>query len=66
MKLTTGLMLLTLSGGALGWQVSGDAQVTYPEEYRNWVHVKSALVSPAHRVSRRTVVFITFMRTRRR
>ena len=49
MKLTTGLMLLTLSGGALGWQVSGDAQVTYPEEYRNWVHVKSALVSPAHR-----------------
>jgi hypothetical protein len=48
MKFATGLMLLTLSGSALSWQVSGDAQVTYPEEYRNWVHVKSELVSPAH------------------
>lgn len=48
MKLATGLMLLALSGSAVGWQVSDDAQVTYPEEYRNWVHVKSELVSPAH------------------
>ena len=48
MKLATGLILLALSGSALGWQLSGDAQVMYPEEYRNWVHVKSELVSPAH------------------
>ena len=27
---------------------SAPADVAYPESYRNWVHVKSALVSPAH------------------
>ena len=27
---------------------TADAPVAYPEGYRSWVHVKSALVSPAH------------------
>jgi hypothetical protein len=31
---------------ALAWQ---SAVVPYPEAYREWAHVKSALISPAHR-----------------
>jgi hypothetical protein len=26
-----------------------DSPLAYPEGYRNWVHVKSALISPAHK-----------------
>jgi hypothetical protein len=50
MKLATGLRLLALPGAA-AWQLSvpADVPVAYPQGYRSWVHVKSALVSPAHR-----------------
>jgi hypothetical protein len=50
MKLATGLLLFALPGSALAWQSSAsvDVPVAYPEGYRSWVHVKSALVSPAH------------------
>ena len=51
MKLATALLLLALSGSALAWQQPGAeaALVAYPEGYRSWVHVKSALISPAHK-----------------
>jgi hypothetical protein len=51
MKLASGLLLLILPGSALAWQLSTPAAdaVAYPDGYRNWVHVKSALVSPAHK-----------------
>jgi hypothetical protein len=49
MKLATGGLLLVLPARALAWQLSAPADtVAYPEGYRDWVHVKSALVSPAH------------------
>jgi hypothetical protein len=50
MKLATGLLLCALPGSALAWQLASsvDVPVTYPEGYRSWTHVKSALVSPAH------------------
>lgn len=52
MKLATVLFLLTLLGSILAWQpsvsVDDEAPVAYPEGYRNWAHVKSALISPAH------------------
>ena len=50
MRLTICLLLLALSGSALARQQppSADASVPYPDGYRNWVHVKSALVSPGH------------------
>ena len=49
MRLATGMFLLALPAGALAWQVSAPADaVAYPEGYRDWAHVKSALVSPAH------------------
>ena len=50
MKLTISLLVLALSGSALARQQSpsADASVAYPDGYRNWVHVKSALVSPGH------------------
>ena len=50
MKLAKGLLLLALPGSALAWQLSAPVEplVAYPDGYRNWVHVKSALVSPAH------------------
>jgi hypothetical protein len=50
MKLATGLLLLALPPSAIAWQFSApvDVPVAYPEGYRNWVHVKSALISPAH------------------
>jgi cytochrome P460 len=50
MKLATGLLLCALPASALAWQVSapGDVAVAYPEGFRNWAHVKSALISPAH------------------
>ena len=51
MKLATALLLMALSGSALAWQQPGTeaALVAYPEGYRSWAHVKSALISPAHR-----------------
>jgi hypothetical protein len=50
MKLATVLLLMVLPG-ALAWQTSAppDPAPDYPAGYRDWVHVKSALVSPAHR-----------------
>ncbi len=52
MKLVTVLFLVASLGGVLAWQPNGApdglAPVPYPEGYRNWAHVKSALISPAH------------------
>ena len=48
MKLAAVVWVAILSGGIIGWQTPGDDQVAYPEGYRNWVHVKSELLSPAH------------------
>jgi hypothetical protein len=52
MKLATVLSLVLAlgGGGARRAPVSAEAAaaVTYPEGYRSWTHVKSALVSPAH------------------
>ena len=51
MKLPT-VLLAGLLGSVLAQQqpsVSGQASVAYPEGYRNWVHVKSALISPSHK-----------------
>ena len=49
MKFATGLFLFGL---LIAWQtpVSVDvaASVAYPDGYRNWVHVKSTLISPAN------------------
>ncbi|MBC7933317.1 MAG: cytochrome P460 family protein [Rubrivivax sp.] len=51
MRLATVLLLLTLPGSAFVRQLSAsaDAPLAYPEGYRSWVHVKSALISPAHK-----------------
>jgi hypothetical protein len=48
MKFATLMWLAVLSGNIIGWQATGDNQVAYPEGYRTWVHVKTALMSPAH------------------
>jgi hypothetical protein len=48
MKLATLMWLAVLSVGTLGWQPPGGEQVAYPDGYRDWVHVKSELLSPAH------------------
>lgn len=50
MRLATVLLLLVLHGTALAWHFSppADATAAYPEGYRGWTHVKSALVSPSH------------------
>lgn len=41
-----------LLGSVVAWQPSGsgdgNAPVAYPDGYRNWAHVKSTLVGPAH------------------
>ncbi len=50
MKLVS-VSLLAVLLSALGWQPTvppSTAPVDYPEGYRNWAHVKSTLVSPAH------------------
>jgi hypothetical protein len=53
MKIATALSLLMFISTSLAWQTSvapaPDETVTYPDGYRNWVHVKTALVSPAHK-----------------
>jgi hypothetical protein len=53
MKLSTLLVLLAVLGQSAGQQPAstGAARVSYPEGYRNWVHVKSGLISPAHKNS---------------
>ena len=48
------LLPLALLGGAIVvWQPSpalnAASPVAYPDEYRTWTHVKSTLISPAHR-----------------
>ena len=48
------LLLLPLLGGVIvAWQQSSTpnavAPVAYPDGYRTWTHVKSALISPTHR-----------------
>jgi hypothetical protein len=52
MKLAMALLLLASVATVPAWQpsVSADAAgpVAYPEGYRDWAHVKSTLVSPAH------------------
>jgi len=50
MKLATCLFLFTSLVSVLGWDLSASLDgVAYPEGYRNWVHVKSSLISPAHK-----------------
>ena len=50
MKLAFAVLILALSGRALAWQHSGsDGVVAYPEGFRNWTHVKSALIGPGHK-----------------
>lgn len=50
MKLAVGFCLVVVSSTALLSQSSSssEAQVSYPEGYRTWAHVKSSLISPAH------------------
>jgi len=48
-----GLLALVLSGQAVG-HVAGDATVAYPDAYRDWVHVKTGLVSARHKDFERT------------
>ncbi|HTE48166.1 MAG TPA: cytochrome P460 family protein [Gemmatimonadaceae bacterium] len=51
MKFASGLCLLASLGGVLAWRTSASTQapVPYPDGYRNWVHVKSTAVGPAHK-----------------
>jgi Cytochrome P460 len=51
MKFATVCLLLALTVFILGFRLaSGDpvGEVAYPEGYRDWTHVKSALMSPQH------------------
>ena len=51
MKTALTLFSLALVGVALAIQpfaAADDARVAYPEGYRNWVHVKSGVIGPAH------------------
>lgn len=45
MKVATGITLVAMLGGAV---TTALPPVDYPEGYRNWKHVKSTLISPAH------------------
>jgi len=53
MKTILGLSLSFWFASALVWQPlpspNAVAPVAYPEGYRNWVHVKSTLISPTHK-----------------
>lgn len=52
MKLATLLFLLTSIGSILAWRSDSTQTIAppaYPEGYRGWVHVKSGLISPAHK-----------------
>lgn len=48
MKVGIVLVPLVLFGGVVAWQSSTSSPVEYPEGYRNWTHVKSAVISPTH------------------
>ena len=50
MRFAVVLLLSASFGSALATRtpVAADAPVGYPEGYRNWTHVKSGLISPAH------------------
>lgn len=53
MKLASVLLLLTLLLSVINRQpvsADTDALVAYPEGYRSWVHVKSNLISPGHKL----------------
>jgi len=46
------LLFLALPGSVLVWALpalADDSWLAYPEGYRDWVHVKSGLISPAHK-----------------
>jgi hypothetical protein len=45
------ILVLFLTTSVLVWQLPAlaDSPVAYPEGYRDWVHVKSTVVSPAHK-----------------
>ena len=48
MKLRTLILLLSVFSSIFGVQQSATNDVAYPDGYRDWAHVKSALISPAH------------------
>lgn len=51
MRSATICLLLALAASSLGWGIaSGNSatRIAYPEGYRDWTHVKSALMSPQH------------------
>jgi len=54
MKLASALFLFASLISVISWHASvsvdTDAAVAYPEGYRNWVHVKSNLISPGHKL----------------
>ncbi|HEX6733030.1 MAG TPA: cytochrome P460 family protein [Pyrinomonadaceae bacterium] len=54
MKLASSLFLLAWLVSVIAWQPSAsfhnEASVEYPADYRNWVHVKSTLISPGHKL----------------
>lgn len=54
MKLESSLFLLAWLMSVIAWPPSAllhnEASVRYPEGYRNWVHVKSSLISPGHKL----------------
>lgn len=51
-KLTVIFVLVASLAGAHAWQASDSVRavppVAYPEGYRDWTHVKSTMVGPAH------------------
>jgi hypothetical protein len=51
MKFVAVVLLSAAMGSALALRPSASvtAPVAYPEGYRNWAHVKSAVISPAHK-----------------
>ncbi len=50
MRLPAFALLVSALGSVVGWQPTSTAvaPVPYPEGYRNWTHVKSSVISPAH------------------
>jgi hypothetical protein len=54
MKLASSFFLLAWLVSIIAWQPSvlfhNEGSVAYPEGYRNWIHVKSSLISPSHKL----------------
>src|SRR4029453_9764179 len=54
MKLASSLFILAWLVSAINWQssvsVTTETSLPYPEGYRSWVHVKSSLISPGHKL----------------